>query len=58
MRICIGGCMSHGNIDMFEGIGIPSKAFWFILELSLKRDGDGDPKVPEAFTIMEIILNI
>ena len=56
MRICIGGCMSHDNIDMFEGIGIPSRAFWFILELSLKRIGDGDPKVPEAFTTWKLFL--
>lgn len=42
--------MSHDNIDMFEGIGIPSRAFWFILELLLKGNGDEDYKVLEAFT--------
>ena len=43
--------MSHDNIDMSEDIRIPSRAFWFILESSLKRNGDEDYKVPEAFTI-------
>ena len=56
MRVCICGYMSHDNIDMFEGIRIPSRAFRFILESSLKWNGDEDYKVPEAFTTWKLFL--
>ena len=56
VRVYICGCMSHDNIDIFEAISIPSKAFWFILESSLKRNGDEDYKVPEAFTTWKLFL--
>lgn len=56
MRVSICGCMSHDNIDIFEGISIPSRAFWFILESSLKRNGDEDYKIPEAFITWKLFL--
>lgn len=56
MRVSICGCMSHDNIDIFEGISIPSRAFWFILESSLKRNGDEDYKILEAFITWKLFL--
>ena len=56
MKVCICGCMSHDNIDMFEGISIPSRAFWFFLKSSLKRNGDEIYRVSEAFITWKLFL--
>jgi len=41
---------------MFEGIGIPSRAFWVTLELLSKGNGNEDYKVLEAFITQKLFL--